>query len=62
MLSHTSNHLRPKWLGLSEIVKTDTPARAVNQQGAGAEFFEQFVANLFPMNYPACQGPGRGAS
>jgi 3-hydroxy-5-methyl-1-naphthoate 3-O-methyltransferase len=55
MLSHTSGHLMPKWLGLSEVVKTGKPAKAVNQQAEGAVFFEQFVADLFPMNYPAAK-------
>jgi ubiquinone/menaquinone biosynthesis C-methylase UbiE len=60
MICHTSQHLMPKWLGLSEIMRTGKPAAAVNQQEAGAEFFEQFVADLFPMNYPAAKALADG--
>jgi hypothetical protein len=52
-LRHTSSHLIPKWLQLAEVVKSGRPAEAVNQEGTGAEFFEKFVEDLFPMNYAA---------
>jgi hypothetical protein len=50
MLQHTSSHLLPKWLQLNEIVRTGSPATAVNRQMAGAAFFEQFVEDLYPFN------------
>ncbi len=50
-LRHTSSHLIPKWLQLTDIVKTGRPAEAVNQEGVGSEFFEKFVEDLYPMNY-----------
>jgi SAM-dependent methyltransferase len=52
-LRHTSSHLIPKWLDLSEIVRTGRPAEAVNQEQTGAEFFLKFVEDLFPLNYGA---------
>jgi precorrin-6B methylase 2 len=55
MIQHTSEQLVPKWLALTEIVSTGKPSAAVNQEKAGSEFFEQFVADIFPMSYPAAQ-------
>jgi SAM-dependent methyltransferase len=52
-LKHTSSHLIPKWLGLTDIVRTGRPAEAVNQEKGGAEFFEKFVEDLFPLNFAA---------
>ena len=55
LLRHTSEQLIPNWLKLNEIVATGKPAAAVNQEGAGSEFFQQFVADIFPMSYGAAQ-------
>jgi ubiquinone/menaquinone biosynthesis C-methylase UbiE len=55
ILRHTSQQLLPKWLQLNEIVATGKPAAAVNQQGEGSDFFQQFVTDIFPMSYPAAQ-------
>jgi ubiquinone/menaquinone biosynthesis C-methylase UbiE len=52
---HASSQLIPKWLQLTEIVRTGQPAGSVNQQDEGAAFFEQFVEDLFPMNYGTSQ-------
>jgi SAM-dependent methyltransferase len=52
-LRHTSSHLIPRWLDLTNIVRTGKPAEAVNQEGKGAAFFEQFVEDLFPLNFAA---------
>ena len=49
---HISTQLLPKWLQLNEIVHSGRPAIAVNQQSGGAEFFQEFVIDLFPMSYP----------
>jgi ubiquinone/menaquinone biosynthesis C-methylase UbiE len=54
-IRHTSEQLIPKWLHLNEIVMTGRPDAAVNQEGAGADFFQQFVNDIFPMSYPAAQ-------
>jgi ubiquinone/menaquinone biosynthesis C-methylase UbiE len=55
LIRHTSEHLLPKWLSLNEVVGTGRPAQAVNQQTTGAEFFEKFVNDIFPMSYHVAQ-------
>jgi SAM-dependent methyltransferase len=55
LILHTSKQLLPKWLALSEIVTTGKPANAVNQEATGADFFQQFVVDIFPMSYPSAQ-------
>ncbi len=55
LISHCSQHLIPKWLDLNDIVKTGKPVEAVNQETTGAEFFQKFVTDLFPMNYASAQ-------
>jgi ubiquinone/menaquinone biosynthesis C-methylase UbiE len=58
-LEHISGQLIPRWLTLSETVRTGKPASsAVEQEEGGAEFFEQFVESLFPMSYMATQAVG----
>jgi 2-polyprenyl-3-methyl-5-hydroxy-6-metoxy-1,4-benzoquinol methylase len=53
ILKHTSEQLIPKWLQLNQIVATGKPATSVNQEGAGSDFFQRFVADIFPMSYPS---------
>jgi ubiquinone/menaquinone biosynthesis C-methylase UbiE len=55
LISHCSQHLIPKWLHLNDIVRTGKPVEAVNQETTGAEFFQKFVTDLFPMNYASAQ-------
>ncbi len=55
LIRHCSEHLIPKWLRLNEIVATGKPVDAVNQETTGADFFEKFVNDIFPMSYPAAQ-------
>lgn len=55
LLLHTSGQLIPKWLSLTEIVRTGKPDSAVNEQSGGAEFFENFVSDIFPMSYAPAQ-------
>jgi len=55
LLRHTSRHLIPAWLGLSEVVRTGKPSRPVNQQADGGEFFANFVEDLLPLNFRAAQ-------
>ena len=55
MIRHTSKQLLPKWLQLTEIVATGKPDRAVNQQGDGGSFFQDFVSDLFPLSFPGAQ-------
>lgn len=52
---HTSQHLLPNWLQLTEVIQTGKPAESVNSNAEGAAFFETFVEDLFPMNYPAAR-------
>jgi SAM-dependent methyltransferase len=52
---HASTQLMPKWLQLTEIVRTGRPAISVNREEEGASFFEQFVEDIFPFSYPAAQ-------
>jgi O-methyltransferase domain/Dimerisation domain len=59
MIRHGSEQLIPKWLSLNEVVATGRPAAAVNQQGDGSEFFQQFVNDIFPLSYPAAQALAR---
>ena len=58
-LRHTSSHLIPKWLDLTEIVRTGRPAEAVNQEQAGSEFFRQVRRRPVPAQLRGGQRPGR---
>ena len=55
---HTLDQILPKWMQLSEVVRSGKPARAVNDQEQGAKFFADFVEALFPMGYPAARALG----
>jgi hypothetical protein len=55
LIRHTGTQLVPKWLALSEVVRTGQPAASVNREKAGAEFFHDFVEDIFPMSYPSAQ-------
>ncbi len=52
---HVSTQLLPKWMQLSDVVRTGKPATAVNAEGDGATFFEQFVEDIVPMSYRPAQ-------
>ncbi|MBV9851433.1 MAG: methyltransferase domain-containing protein [Armatimonadetes bacterium] len=55
LFRHTTSQLLPPWMQMTEIVRTGRPAMAVNQEGAGAEFFEAFVEDIFPNSYPGAR-------
>lgn len=55
LFRHASTQLMPAWLHLTEIVRTGQPATAVNQEGPGSEFFEDFVEAIFPNSYPGAR-------
>jgi hypothetical protein len=59
---HMTSQLLPNWMSLPEVVRTGKPARSVNQEGYGSDFFEQFVEAIFPMSYMAasCLGDALG--
>ena len=42
-------------LRLNEVVATGKPVSPVNTEQAGAEFFHDFVLDIFPISYPAAQ-------
>src|SRR5690242_1188229 len=54
-IRHTSTQLIPKWLDLAEIVRTGKSKTNVNQENNGAQFFHEFVSDLFPFSYPVTQ-------
>ena len=54
IIKHCSEQLIPAWLHLNQIVASGAPTRSVDSP-EGAEFFESFVADIFPMSYPAAQ-------
>ncbi|MGO8672303.1 MAG: methyltransferase [Capsulimonadaceae bacterium] len=55
ILRHTSERLLPKWLTLTEIVRTGKPSYPVNQETVGGEFFHELVQDIFPMSYLPAQ-------
>jgi hypothetical protein len=55
LLLHGSQQLIPKWLNLNKIVETGRPSESINLEGAGADFFQQFVEGIFPLSYPAAK-------
>jgi len=55
MFRHVSRSIIPDWLKLTDAVRTGKPALSVNQEGTGAEFFAQFVEDLFANNYLTAQ-------
>jgi precorrin-6B methylase 2 len=55
LFRHMSRQLIPVWSKLGDVVATGAPATAVNQEESGSAFFEEFVADLFPMSYPAAR-------
>ncbi len=57
---HISRQLMPKWLGLTEIVRTGKPAENVSGESEGAAFFEQFVEDIFPMSYASARALANG--
>jgi SAM-dependent methyltransferase len=59
ILRHTSGQLIPKWLSITDIVRTGRPGAAVNQQAEGSNFFHEFVEDILPMSYPAASNLAR---
>jgi SAM-dependent methyltransferase len=55
---HTVRQLIPRWLQLSEVVRTGQPAVALNDHHDGAAFFAEFVESLFPLSYAAARTLG----
>jgi methylase of polypeptide subunit release factors len=55
---HMTRQLIPRWLHLSEVVRTGRPVVAANQSSEGANFFAEFVESLFPLSYKAARSLG----
>jgi SAM-dependent methyltransferase len=55
MCKHVSRHLLPRWMRLTEAVRTGKPSRAVNGEGDGGAYFREFVEDIFPMSYDAAR-------
>jgi len=51
--AHVSDDLLPRWLQLTEVVRTGKPSKQVNMETEGSEFFAQFVESLFPFSFTA---------
>jgi ubiquinone/menaquinone biosynthesis C-methylase UbiE len=55
-IRHTSTQLIPSWLQLSDVVRTGRPANGgVNNEQIGAQFFQEFVNDIFPLSYGPAQ-------
>lgn len=52
---HCTKQLLPRWINLSEVLRSGKPPAVINQEEDGVEFFLQFVEDIFPMSYPATQ-------
>ncbi|MDB5299811.1 MAG: aziB2 [Phycisphaerales bacterium] len=55
MCKHVSGHLLPRWMQITDAVRTGRPSRAVNEQSDGGAFFREFVEDIFPMSYDAAR-------
>jgi 2-polyprenyl-3-methyl-5-hydroxy-6-metoxy-1,4-benzoquinol methylase len=55
---HMTRQLIPRWLRLTEAVRTGRPVRPANQEEEGATFFSTFVESLFPLSYAAARRLG----
>ena len=55
LIHHTSVQIMPRWMRLPEVLEHGQPIGGVNHQEGGVEFFHQFVADIFPLSYPAAQ-------
>jgi SAM-dependent methyltransferase len=54
-IRHASTQLIPEWLHLAEAVHSGKSRVGGNQEEAGTAFFQEFVEDLFPLNYGASQ-------
>jgi len=59
LVRHTSGMISTHWAKLSQIAKEGRPEHGVNQEPTGTEFFHEFVADIFPLSYPAAAGLAR---
>jgi precorrin-6B methylase 2 len=52
---HVSAQLLPNWLHLSEIVGSGKPVSRVPVADEGAQYFVEFVEDIFPLSYPSAR-------
>jgi SAM-dependent methyltransferase len=55
---HMSRSIIPAWLRLNDSVRSGKPAFSAANQTEQSTYFEQFVTDLFPMNYPGARSLG----
>ena len=55
---HAIEQLMPRWMQVSDVVRTGKPATAMNAKRDGAKFFADFVESLFPLSYAAARTLG----
>jgi SAM-dependent methyltransferase len=55
LFHHVASQLIPNWLQLSEVLGTGRPIAAANSEEEAAEFYQEFVEDLFGFNYAAAQ-------
>jgi 3-hydroxy-5-methyl-1-naphthoate 3-O-methyltransferase len=55
LIKHLNRQISENWKKLPQIVASGKPATEVNDTEAGADFFREFVEDLFPMNFPAAK-------
>ena len=55
IFKHVSGQLLPKWMKLTDVVRSGKPPSAFNSESEGAAFFEQLVEDIFPMSYRPAQ-------
>jgi SAM-dependent methyltransferase len=48
-----SGHLIPRWLRLTQCVRTGRPEEAVNEEKAGVPFFQELTTAILPLGMPA---------
>ncbi len=53
MCKHVTGHLLPRWMRLTDVVRTGRPHGVVNEQADGGAYFREFVEDIFPMSYEA---------
>lgn len=55
LFKHMSQQLLPKWLHLTEVVRTGKPTRNIETEAEAANFFKEFVEDILPMSFPSAK-------
>ena len=58
LFRHVSTQLLPRWIKLSESVRTGQPVSKLNARTEGAQFFAEFVESIAPLSQPAASKLG----